>query len=139
MIRRHSRNRFCGQSVVEFALVGPIFFLMLLGTVEMGRLMWTNHELSNGTREGARWAAVRGENNPTQITSADVEAIILERTSALAGDALTVNVTWSDNATRAPGSTVTVATTYVYQPMIGQFLGIGNVTMNRQSIMTVHY
>lgn len=132
------RNRFRGQGMVEFAMVGPLFFLMLIGTIEMGRLMWVNHELSNGTREGGRWATVRGENSGLNVTDEQVEQIILDRTSALDADRLGVTVTWSD-AARSPGSTVTVATTYVYEPMVGGFLGIGNITMNRQSIMTVHY
>ena len=139
MTTRYRRNRFRGQGIVEFALVGPLFFLMLIGTIEMGRLMWVNHELSSGTREGARWATVRGENfTGSPISDSDVQAIILERTSALDAARLGVVVTWSDPA-RPPGSTVTVATTYVYQPMVGGFLGIGNITMNRQSVMTVHY
>jgi Flp pilus assembly protein TadG len=135
---RRQQKRFRGQSLVEFALVGPIFFLMLLGTIEMGRLMWVNHELSNGTREGARWATVRGERSGENIHAGLVRAVILDRTSALNDASLTVNLTWSDPA-RSPGSTVTVATTYVYEPLIGGFLGIGNITMNRQSEMTVHY
>jgi Flp pilus assembly protein TadG len=134
---RHQK-RFRGQSLVEFALVGPIFFIMLLGTVEMGRLMWVNHELSNGTREGARWATVRGERSGENINAGQVRTVILDRTSALNDASLTVNLTWSDPS-RAPGSTVIVATTYEYVPMIGGFLGIGNITMNRQSEMTVHY
>jgi Flp pilus assembly protein TadG len=135
---RRQRKWHSAQSLVEFALVGPIFFVMLLGTIEMGRLMWVSHELSNGTREGARWATVRGERSGENITTAQVQDVILDRTSALDGASLTVNVTWS-SANRTPGSTVTVATTYVYTPLVGGFLGIGDVTMNRQSQMTIHY
>ena len=136
-MRQRSGYRFKGQGMVEFALVGPIFFLMLLGTIEMGRVMWVNHELSNGTREGARWAAVRGEMSGENITTANVETIILDRTSALSDDDLSVTVTWAPN--REPGSTVTVVTTYEYSPIIGTFLGISPFTMSRQSVMTVHY
>lgn len=48
-----------GQSLVEFALVIPIFFLMLFGLVDMGRLVHANSALSQAAREGARVAAVQ--------------------------------------------------------------------------------
>ena len=131
------RKFFSAQGMVEFALVGPIFFLMLIGTIEMGRLMWTSHELSNGAREGARWASVRGERSGENITDGQVEVVILERTSAL-NDSLQVNVTWSET-NREPGSKVTVATSYDYVPMVGGFLGIGTITLERQSELTIHY
>jgi len=133
---RKNRKLFSAQGMVEFALVGPLFFLILLGTIEMGRLMWVNHELTNGTREGARWAAVRGAKSGENINNTDVRAIILDRTSAI-GNGLTVTLTWSPD--REPGSQVTVATTYPYQPMVGGFLGIGTINLSRQSSMTVHY
>ena len=135
---RKSQKRFRGQSLVEFALVSPIFLLMLFGTIEMGRLMWVNHELTNATREGARWAAVRGEMSGENITVDNVRTVILDRSTALEGGSLTVAWNWSAN--REPGSTVTIMTTYQYQPIIGMIVPIiGTVTMERQSTMTVHY
>lgn len=48
-----------GQSLVEFALVAPVFLLMLFGLVDMGRLVHANSALSQAAREGARVAAVQ--------------------------------------------------------------------------------
>lgn len=138
MVKR--RNRFRGQGLVEFALVGPLFFLMLLGTIEMGRLMWVSHELSSGTSEGARWASVRGarwEESNSAISDGDVEAVILARTSGL-GSSLDVDLTYPDS-NKEPGSRVTAATTYQYQPMLGTFLGIGPINLSRQSELTIQY
>jgi Flp pilus assembly protein TadG len=45
--------------MVEFALVIPIFILMLFGLVDMGRLVHANSALSQAAREGARTAAVQ--------------------------------------------------------------------------------
>lgn len=135
------RNRFRGQGLVEFALVGPIFFLMLLGTIEMGRLMWVSHELSSGTSEGARWASVHGqrweESSSDTIVWADVEEVILDHTTAL-GSSLNGQLTYS-SSDREPGSTVIVSTTYQYQPMVGTFLGIGPINLSRQSELTIQY
>jgi Flp pilus assembly protein TadG len=49
-----------GQGLVEFALVVPLFFLLLLGTVEFGRAVYTIEMLNNAAREGARYAIVHG-------------------------------------------------------------------------------
>jgi len=46
-----------GQALVEFALVLPIFLLILFGTLDVGRLVYTNSAVSQAAREGARLAA----------------------------------------------------------------------------------
>ena len=51
-----------GQALVEFALVVPLLFLLFLGIVETGRLVFYLHTLNNAAREGARYAIVHGEN-----------------------------------------------------------------------------
>lgn len=47
-----------GITTVEFAIVGAVFFLVLLGIIEFGRLMYTWGVLTEGTRRGARVAVV---------------------------------------------------------------------------------
>ena len=46
-----------GQSLVELALVLPVFMLILFGLFDVGKLVYTNATLSNAAREGARLAA----------------------------------------------------------------------------------
>jgi Flp pilus assembly protein TadG len=55
---RNGRARRRGQSLVEFALVLPIFLLLIMGVVDAGRLVYMNSTLSNAAREGARTGAV---------------------------------------------------------------------------------
>lgn len=52
-----------GQALVEFALVAPIFFLLLFGIIEGGRFILYYQTLNNATREGARYAIVHGSNS----------------------------------------------------------------------------
>lgn len=52
-----------GQALVEFALVIPIFLLLLFGIIEGGRFVFFYEMLSNATREGARYAIVHGSNS----------------------------------------------------------------------------
>src|SRR5690242_12105624 len=51
-----------GQAMVEFALVAPIFFLLLFAIIEGGRFIFYYETLNNATREGARYAIVHGSN-----------------------------------------------------------------------------
>jgi hypothetical protein len=56
MIRHGGR----GQALVEFALVLPLFLLLVLGVVDFGRGIFIYAGMSNGAREGARYAIVHG-------------------------------------------------------------------------------
>jgi len=55
---RHRRSR--GQSLVEFALVFPLFVVLLFGFFDVGRLVYVNNAVAQAAREGARWASVAG-------------------------------------------------------------------------------
>jgi hypothetical protein len=46
--------------MVEFALVAPVFFLLLFAVIEGGRFVFYYETLANATREGARYAIVHG-------------------------------------------------------------------------------
>lgn len=52
-----------GQALVEFALVAPVFFLLLFAIIEGGRFIFFYQALNNATREGARYAIVHGSNS----------------------------------------------------------------------------
>ena len=51
------RPRQDGQTLVEFALVLPVFLLAIFGLLDVGRLVYTNSALSQAAREGARLGA----------------------------------------------------------------------------------
>ena len=46
-----------GQTLVEFALVLPVFLLVVFGLFDVGRLVFTNATISQAAREGARVAS----------------------------------------------------------------------------------
>src|SRR3954468_3734039 len=56
MKRRRGRTR--GQSLVEFAVVLPIFLLGVCGLFDLGRAVFAYTSLTNAAREGARLAIV---------------------------------------------------------------------------------
>lgn len=45
---------------MEFAVVAPIFFLMILGMIEIGRAIMVQQVITNASREGARMAVLPG-------------------------------------------------------------------------------
>jgi hypothetical protein len=47
-----------GASAVEFALVLPLFLVLLLGTIDAGRFLWEYNEAEKATQVGARVAIV---------------------------------------------------------------------------------
>lgn len=57
-LRHSAPARQRGAAVVEFALVAMIFFVLLLGIFEFGRVMFTWNSAVEATRRGARLAVV---------------------------------------------------------------------------------
>lgn len=47
-----------GQATVEFALVVGLLFVLVFGIVDFSRLVFSYATMSNGVREGARYAVV---------------------------------------------------------------------------------
>ena len=49
-----------GTAVVEFAIVAPVFFLLVFGMLEFGRMVMVQQIITNASREGARVAVLDG-------------------------------------------------------------------------------
>ena len=48
-----------GAALVELAIVSGVFFTVIFGILEFGRLLWTHNALQDAARRGARYATVR--------------------------------------------------------------------------------
>ena len=57
-MRRKRFGRNDGQTLVEFALVLPIFLLVVIGVFEFGRAITYWHDLNNTAQVAARYAVV---------------------------------------------------------------------------------
>jgi len=53
-----------GTTTVEFAIIGAVALLVMLGVMEMARMMFVVNALGESTRRGARMAAVCPVNDP---------------------------------------------------------------------------
>jgi TadE-like protein len=70
--RPHSRGRFSserGTAVVEFALVAPMLFLLVLGILDFGRALNYYNDLTQLAGQGARAAAVDRNPDGTPVGS----------------------------------------------------------------------
>jgi Flp pilus assembly protein TadG len=151
--RAHSRSR--GTSAVEFALVGPTAFLLLLGAVVLGVVVTHEIQLSQAVRDSARAAAICGSDtgpstvttlpDGTPCTTANITAYINARVDAvsptLANQAvITVfNTSGSSVGTSpaacVPGYTIQIAITYqqpLFVPLVGAV--VGNASTNTRTI-----
>jgi Flp pilus assembly protein TadG len=100
----HYRN---GVAAVEFALVAPIFFLLVFGLIEFGRMMMVQQSLTNAAREGCRVAILATTKN-----GADVEEAMRDYLQSVMANANTgeVRVTVPGNLnTVTSGATLTVS------------------------------
>lgn len=64
------RNR-RGAAAVEFAIIAPLFFLLIFGLIEFGRMVMVQQIITNASREGARIAVLDG------TTKQEVQAAVM--------------------------------------------------------------
>jgi Flp pilus assembly protein TadG len=73
-IRRTRNDR--GTTIVEFALVLPIFLLLVFGIFDFGRYFFVEHTLQYATREGMRLALVGAGGGTSEERAASIIATI---------------------------------------------------------------
>lgn len=143
-------------------MVAPIFFLMVFGTIDIGRVIWANDAVGNAAREGARYASVHaGSVNPdfggltTLATMDEIKAHTLNYVIA-AGVNPSVTVCFASAATMANqgagcsgdvsesdvgferGNLVKVGVTSQVPVILGSFFGAGNWTVTGESIVLIN-
>jgi len=121
--------RRCGAAVTEFAIVAPVFFMMVIGFIEFGRALMVQQVLINASRVGARMATTTG------ATTAAVQSAVQDYTSGVAVPG--VNVAVSPNpATAAAGTVITVTASVPFDSVSWMsapwFLGGKSLTANSQ-------
>ena len=76
--RNHRLANRCGAAAVEFAIVAPVFFLLVIGMIEVGRAMMVQQVLINASRVGARQAVTAG------ATSSAVQTAVKDYATSVA-------------------------------------------------------
>jgi hypothetical protein len=119
-----------GAAAVEFALVAPVFFLLVFGMIEFGRMVMVQQVITNASREGARAAVLDGATTASvnttvtnyltgaHLSGGSVTIAPADPSTAKAGDPITVTVqipfsqvTWLPAPMFISGSTQLTAAT----------------------------
>jgi Flp pilus assembly protein TadG len=72
-----------GETLIEFAFASVIFLMMMFGAIEFGIAIWNFNLVSDLAQEGARYAAVHGQNSGSPRTTAQLAAFIDSRAIGL--------------------------------------------------------
>lgn len=75
LIRKEQTSAIRGQSLVEFALVLPLILFVVFGVFEFGRILFLFSEISNSTREAARFGSTTGQGEIGVANYLDCNAI----------------------------------------------------------------
>ena len=115
-----------GQAAVEFALVLPMFIILVFSIMEFSRLWETVSVLTSAAREGARAAAVTAPPDVTAATNAAQNVLT-------AGNISNATITVA-GPNAADEVIVTVSITYT--PLTGNIVpGVGSMTLTRSTTM----
>ena len=115
--RKWARNR--GQSLVEFAIILPVFLMIAFGTIDFGLAFDASIGVSNAAREGARLGA-------TQPSTSAITARVQEVAGRLNNANLSVTVSCKTSGGAAcpggvagatTGGSIVVRVTYSYHLM----------------------
>jgi Flp pilus assembly protein TadG len=110
-----------GVALVEFAIVMPLFFLLVFGIMEFGYAYFQQLDLRHGAREGARLAAVNYKTTATPSASDQTTEIVNELCDRMdSGTSISVRIVQDGSA--ATGQEFTTTLTKPLQQLTG-FLG----------------
>lgn len=99
---RLCRKQRLGAAAVEFAVVAPVFFVMVFGMIEFGRMVMVQQILTNASREGARVAVLDG------ATASNVSTQVQTYLTGASVSGATVTINPTDPSTAGYGAPVTV-------------------------------
>jgi Flp pilus assembly protein TadG len=157
-MRKQLLHRHSGQSMVEFAVLAPVFFMLLLGTIDLGRAVYIYNSISDAAREGARAAIPFDTPLPTnaQVVGAVQSKLgggFTLTTDPCSGQPVAANCPtapttpntgfiWYSSGIGTPGrGNVTVKISFLFQPWIPVIRDAsGNgVLISAQSTMETEY
>lgn len=119
-----------GQSLIEMAFAAPVLLLILLGTIDLGRMFFDYVDLRSATTEAATYAS----RNPT-----DTAGITAAAASSGIPAGATVSVSTAGACTTNNGTgTITVQASSVFRPLTAAFLvrfGLSSVNLSSSTTM----
>lgn len=130
--RLYRSNR-TAASVVEFAIVAPLFFLLIFGMIEYGRMVMVQQVITNASREGARRAVLEGA-----ITGEVVQAVEdFLNSGAVSAQAAEITVTPDPPASAGHGQPVSVSVSIPFSDVswLPSPMYLGGTTLEARTVM----
>lgn len=135
-----------GTAILEMVLVLPIFILLLVGVIDMGKAWSVTSVLSNAAREGARYGMTRPLDTQTIQDHAIAEALASGVKVYREGES-SVQIfkttpgqpdqPFGDTDEPKAGDPIRVRVTYRFAPILGSFLGRLRIRIVRESTMAI--
>ena len=127
-----------GTAFIEFGILAPVFFLVTVGILDFGRMMWLSNTVEHAATEGARYAAVRGSNKPTVATTQTITDFVKDQAELIPPGDMNIDVSWIPANNNNPGSSVTIQVTYNFEYLLVGFLGFDPVDLKGTSTMVIN-
>lgn len=121
-----------GVVAVEFALVAMVLLAVMLGAMDVGRLLWIQHNLTARSSDALRYASLRGAESGHPASQEQVAAYLKKGLSAAAPERVSVDVTWEPDNRR--NSQVTVDARYIYDSILTPIMPLEGIVL--RSIQT---
>jgi Flp pilus assembly protein TadG len=106
--RLRPKNNRRGATAVEFAVVAPVFFALLFGLVEFGRMTMVKQALSNAASAGCRTACLASTQSASQAEGAAREHLRTFMSAANDAGVCRISVEPADLSEIERGNEVTV-------------------------------
>ena len=120
---RRIRETEAGQSLVEFAMVLPLFLVLLFALVDFGRAFYSWMVITNAAREGARAGAVQKDWPAMQTAIYDSMCNPYPDSCAVDTTKLTLTPT-GVNGARGSQVTVQIAYAFSYATPLGDLVAL---------------
>ncbi len=124
-----------GVAAVEFAFVAPVIFMLTIGTIDVGRLVYSWSSLDHLAREATRYASVRGAESLNPMTQTQLETYVSSRLIGIDPNDLTITVAWTPN--NSPGGTVSVQLDLQFNFFLSGLAGLQPIVVQGESAMVV--
>ncbi|HTR85371.1 MAG TPA: TadE/TadG family type IV pilus assembly protein [Reyranella sp.] len=128
-----------GGAAIEFAIIAPLFFTLILGTLDFGRMFYVSQSLQHATQQAGRYYTL---NNTAATSTVTSYLQCLMPSSGASGSCPTAGsmgsntaVSYSDTTNCNSNSSVTCTTitaTYSFT-FIASYLGLGTKTLRATS------
>lgn len=124
-----------GTTAVEFAFVAPVLFILTIGTIDVGRMVWSASMLHHVAREATRFASIRGADSASPASANDVQSFVNDQLIGVLPNEVTVTTNWTPN--NNTGGTVQVQLDYQYTFFVGGLIGLDPLPLQGDSQMIV--